>query len=115
MHTTLFVASFLCVSVLQLTADEPTRPQLSLDGQWQFRLDPQDEGVAGQWFAREATTDIISDRFAMGRADGRRGQCPRAAAGLPRPNRGGGVVLPGTGSRCCPAAGGGTAGSGHSP
>ncbi len=38
-----------------LAADEPPRPQLSLDGQWQFKLDPQDEGVAGQWFAMEAT------------------------------------------------------------
>ena len=38
-----------------LAADERARPQLSLDGQWQFKLDPQDEGVAGQWFAMEAT------------------------------------------------------------
>ena len=38
-----------------LVADEPARPQMSLDGQWQFKLDPQDEGSAGQWFAREAT------------------------------------------------------------
>ncbi len=36
-------------------ADEPARLQLSLDGPWQFKLDPQNEGVAGQWFAREAT------------------------------------------------------------
>ena len=55
MHTTLFWASFLCVSVLQLTTDEPAHRRLSLDGQWQFKLDPKDEGVAGQWFAREAT------------------------------------------------------------
>jgi hypothetical protein len=38
-----------------LAADEPARPQISLDGQWQFKLDPKDEGVAGRWFAAEAT------------------------------------------------------------
>ena len=54
MHTTLVWVSFLCVSVSQVTADEPARPQLSLDGPWQFQLDPKDEGVAGQWFAMEA-------------------------------------------------------------
>ena len=45
--------AMLCGS--QLVADEPARPQMSLDGQWQFKLDPQDAGVAGQWFAMEAT------------------------------------------------------------
>ena len=53
MRTTLVWVSFLCVSFAQVAADEPARPQLSLDGPWQFQLDPKDEGVTGQWFAME--------------------------------------------------------------
>ena len=47
MHTTLVWVSFLCVSLSQVTADELPRPQLSLDGQWQFKLDPQGRRCRG--------------------------------------------------------------------
>ncbi len=47
-----------CVAVLLLVqsraeADFPARPRLSLDGRWQFRLDPQDQGHAARWYADE--------------------------------------------------------------
>jgi len=31
-------------------AEPPARPQVSLDGEWEFRMDPQREGEAGKWF-----------------------------------------------------------------
>jgi len=31
-------------------AEPPARPRVSLDGEWEFRLDPQREGEAGKWF-----------------------------------------------------------------
>ena len=67
------------------------------------------DGGGDQW-----PTDHHYGPFCHGPCRRRRGQCPRAAAGLPRPNRRGGVVPPGIGSRGCPATGGGTAGSGPS-
>lgn len=36
--------------------DPALRPCLSLDGEWQFRLDPQREGEAGKWF--DASVDF---------------------------------------------------------
>jgi hypothetical protein len=55
----LMAQAVLCINAL--AADEPARPQISLDGQWQFKLDPKDEGVAKRWFATEATfPDTIS-------------------------------------------------------
>jgi hypothetical protein len=40
--------------LLTLAADDPARPQFSLDGTWQFRLDPQGDGEAGKWFETAA-------------------------------------------------------------
>ena len=50
------------------------------------------DGGGDQW-----PTDIITDRSVMGRADGGAASAHAAAAGLPRPGRGGGVVPPGLG------------------
>jgi hypothetical protein len=55
----LMTLAVLCSSTLE--ADEPARPQISLDGQWQFKLDPNDEGVARRWYATEVNfPDTIS-------------------------------------------------------
>jgi hypothetical protein len=46
------IAAVFCIAMLAQAENPATavRPRLSLDGQWQFRLDPQREGEAGKWF-----------------------------------------------------------------
>ena len=46
MRTILAVVAFLLVALAQ--AAEPCRRQLSLDGPWEFRLDPKNESVAAR-------------------------------------------------------------------
>ena len=50
-HLTHILALALCsVLATPLPAEDAARPILSLDGNWEFRMDPKDEGVAGKWF-----------------------------------------------------------------
>ena len=47
----LLAAGILLATSLSIHAAEPSaRPQVPLDGEWEFRMDPKDEGVAGKWF-----------------------------------------------------------------
>lgn len=50
-HLTHILALALCSAFsTPLPAEDAARPILSLDGTWEFRMDPKDEGVAGKWF-----------------------------------------------------------------
>jgi hypothetical protein len=47
----LLTAGILLTTSFSANAAEPAaRPQVSLDGTWEFRMDPKDEGLAGKWF-----------------------------------------------------------------
>ena len=41
---------FAWLSAHPAAAEPPLRHSISLDGEWQFRMDPQREGEAGKWF-----------------------------------------------------------------
>ena len=36
-------------------AEPPARARLDLDGRWEFRMDPKDQGVSEQWFSADAS------------------------------------------------------------
>jgi beta-galactosidase/beta-glucuronidase len=46
-----------------------TRPRLDLDGQWDFRLDPADEGVAGGWSGFARASPAVKARSLWSGAD----------------------------------------------
>jgi hypothetical protein len=56
---------WICLAIgalaLPRVAAAQTRPQIDLDGQWQFRLDPQNVGISDRWYtASDAFPDTIT-------------------------------------------------------
>ncbi len=49
-HAINLALSLCCALATMLTAENAARPTLDLNGTWEFRLDPKDEGVGGKWF-----------------------------------------------------------------
>jgi hypothetical protein len=56
----IFLALFtlLILGRAQSAAMEPTMEKITLDGTWRYELDPNDSGVAGQWFGRSFTNSL---------------------------------------------------------
>ena len=50
----LIAAALLGHSSLRVEAQPGSRPRLDLDGTWEFRMDPRDEGLSERWFGADA-------------------------------------------------------------